>query len=415
VVFMPALMQGIFPSDRVTDNWVTNPAALPADLRGDAASIPQLGEASNSAIGEYKVRLTEQQLLAEHRLAYVGATRAKRLLVGSGHCWRAELVRSRTPSAYLRTIVDAARAQRQLLAEASPAGQHNPLVVDAVPQPWPAPLDPDALLRRQEAAAGVHRARDRFTATGDYEDPAAPLLLLDDEELVAGWDADLGQLLAEARAARSGDQVVELPASLSTTALMRLSADPEGYAAELARPMPRAPSRAARFGTRFHLWIERYFAPALATGSLGQQPLVDPDDLPDRADAGSDDELELRELGAAFAAGQFGGITPYAIEAPFAVLVNGRLIRGRIDAIYALADPPGDGGFRFRVIDWKTSRHETADPLQLAVYRLAWAEANHIPVELVDAGFYYVRTDRLVRPPGLASRAEIEELLNDSG
>ena len=36
VVFLPALMQGIFPSDRVTDNWVTNPAVLPADLRGDA-------------------------------------------------------------------------------------------------------------------------------------------------------------------------------------------------------------------------------------------------------------------------------------------------------------------------------------------------------------------------------------------
>ena len=85
------------------------------------------------------------------------------------------------------------------------------------------------------------RARDRFTETGDYEDPAAPLLLLDDEELVAGWDADIGQLLAEARAARSGDQVIELPASLSTTAVMRLATDPDAYAAELARPMPRAP------------------------------------------------------------------------------------------------------------------------------------------------------------------------------
>jgi DNA helicase-2/ATP-dependent DNA helicase PcrA len=239
------------------------------------------------------------------------------------------------------------------------------------------------------------------------------VLLLDDEELVAGWDADIGQLLAEARAARSGDQVVELPASLSTTAVMRLATDPDAYAAELARPMPRAPSRAARFGTRFHLWIERYFGPALATGSLGQQPLVDPDDLPDRADAGSEDELELRELSSAFTAGQFGGTTPYAIEAPFAVLVNGRLLRGRIDAIYALTDPEVDGNFRFRVVDWKTSRTEAADPLQLAIYRLAWAEANQIPLESVDAGFYYVRTDRLVRPPGLATRPEIERLLSD--
>ena len=40
VVFLPALMKGVFPSDRVTDNWLTNPGVLPADLRGDAGSIP---------------------------------------------------------------------------------------------------------------------------------------------------------------------------------------------------------------------------------------------------------------------------------------------------------------------------------------------------------------------------------------
>ena len=45
-VFLPALMKGVFPSDRVTDNWVMNPAVLPADLRGDAESIPQLAEAT---------------------------------------------------------------------------------------------------------------------------------------------------------------------------------------------------------------------------------------------------------------------------------------------------------------------------------------------------------------------------------
>ena len=77
--------------------------------------------------------LTEQQLLAEDRLAYVAVTRAKRLLVGSGHSWRPELVRPRTPSAYLRAIMEAARAQDQLLAEAEPPGPQNPLVADAEP------------------------------------------------------------------------------------------------------------------------------------------------------------------------------------------------------------------------------------------------------------------------------------------
>ena len=54
VVFLPALMTGVFPSDRVTDNWVTNPAVLPADLRGDAAAIPQLPDHDNSALATYK-------------------------------------------------------------------------------------------------------------------------------------------------------------------------------------------------------------------------------------------------------------------------------------------------------------------------------------------------------------------------
>ena len=208
-------------------------------------------------------------------------------------------------------------------------------MVDAAPHPWPQPLDPDALRRREEAAASVAAARARFAESGVYEDPEAPPLLLDDEEQLAGWDADLERLLDEARAARSADQAVPLPAQLSTTAIMRLQADPEAFAAELARPMPQPPSRAARFGTRFHLWVERYLGPGRPTGALGQQPLVDPDDLPDRADAGAHGEQELRELCAAFAAGQFGRTVPYALEAPFSVALAGRLVRGRIDAVYA--------------------------------------------------------------------------------
>jgi DNA helicase-2/ATP-dependent DNA helicase PcrA len=68
-------------------------------------------------------------------------------------------------------------------------------------------------------------------------------------------------------------------------------------------------------------------------------------------------------------------------------------------------------GFRFRVVDWKTSRAETADPLQLAIYRLAWAEANSVPVSEVDAVFYYVRTDTVVRPTALPDRIGLERLL----
>ena len=177
MLFLPALMQGVFPSDRVTDNWVTNPAVLPAELRGDAGAIPQLADATNAGMRTYKNALHEQQLLAEDRLAYVGATRAKRLLVGSGHYWRAELANPRQPSEYLRTIMAAAQEQDRLVPVVAEPGGVNPLVTQATAQPRPAPLDPDVAGRRAEAAAAVEAARIRWRDSGGRrpEELGAPL------------------------------------------------------------------------------------------------------------------------------------------------------------------------------------------------------------------------------------------------
>jgi DNA helicase II / ATP-dependent DNA helicase PcrA len=193
--------------------------------------------------------------------------------------------------------------------------------------------------------------------------------------------------------------------------LLRLNADPAGFAADLARPMPRQPSRSARFGTRFHHWVERYFGGRLPSGGLGQQQLLDLDDLPDRADSGAQDEQELGELCEAFAAGRFGSTVPYAIEAPFSIWIAGRLVRGRIDAVYRQPEPATPGEARFQVVDWKTGRTDAADPLQLAIYRLAWAEAHVLPIDQIDAIFYHVRTDKIVRPTALPDRRAIESIL----
>ena len=411
-VFLPALMKGVFPSDRVTDNWVINPSVLPADLRGDAGSIPQLADTTYAGMVDYKQQLSRQQRLAEDRLAYVAATRAKRLLVGSGHSWRSDLINARTASTYLRAIIEEAVRHDLLLAEAAPPGANNPLVTEVPPHAWPVPLDPDAWERRQQAALDVERARHRFADLGSYDDPASEPLLLDDHEVVAGWDADIDRLLAEAVESRSPDQLVALPAQLSTTALLRLNADPAAFAADLARPMPRQPSRSARFGTRFHHWVERYFGGRLPSGGLGQQQLLDLDDLPDRADSGAQDEQELRELCEAFAAGRFGSTVPYAIEAPFSIWIAGRLVRGRIDAVYLQPETVAPKATGFQVVDWKTGRADAADPLQLAIYRLAWAEAHGLPVEQIDAIFYHVRSDEIVRPSALPDRRVIESILS---
>jgi DNA helicase-2/ATP-dependent DNA helicase PcrA len=216
---------------------------------------------------------------------------------------------------------------------------------------------------------------------------------------VAEWDQEIARLVAEARAEADEQVVVRRPQSLSATALGRLRDDPEAFARELARPMPRQPSSAARFGTRFHAWVEARF---------GQQDLFDPDELPGRGDADIVDDADLAEVIKAFEEGPFAERPPYRVEAPFALVLAGQVVRGRIDAVYT--EPDGS----FLVVDWKTSARQDADPLQLALYRLAWADLNGVPLERVRAAFCYVRTGDVVEHDGLPDRAGIEALLSDA-
>ena len=88
-----------------------------------------------------------------------------------------------------------------------------------------------------------------------------------------------------------------------------------------------------------------------------------------------------------------------------------QVVRGRIDAVY---DEPGSGAddaTAYLVVDWKTGARQSADPLQLALYRLAWAELRGVALEKVRAGFFYVRSGELVVHDDLPDRARIEELL----
>ncbi|MER6994159.1 UvrD-helicase domain-containing protein [Streptomyces sp. NPDC000410] len=223
---------------------------------------------------------------------------------------------------------------------------------------------------------------------------------------IASWDRDLDALTGELRRARASVRDVLVPPSLSASQLLRLASDPDGFAQELARPMPRPPQRAARRGTRFHAWVESRFE-ELPLPMLGPDELPgrDPDD-PDEAEIA--DERDLAVLKEAFERTPYARRTPYRVEAPVQVTLAGRVIRGRIDAVYR-----DDATGAFEIVDWKTSRAQDADPLQLAVYRLAWAERHGLPPDSVTAAFVYVRTGEIVRPEELPDRAALERLLLD--
>ena len=64
---------------------------------------------------------------------------------------------------------------------------------------------------------------------------------------------------------------------------------------------------------------------------------------------------------------------PYAVEVPFSIVVNGLVLKGRIDAVYRDGD-------RWEMVDWKTNVAATADPTQLAIYRYAWSQMMDVPL-----------------------------------
>lgn len=398
VVVVPFLSKGVFPSSQGRDRWTNNGQVLPYPLRGDYDSgLPAIREWSNKGLKAFAEALTEQAELEERRLGYVAFTRARRLVIASGHWWGPSQKRLRGPSPFLEEVRAHCLSGKGEAATwaAKPADEaRNPQLVVGQAHAWPVPLEPAGLASRRAAARAVLGELDGLDRP---EDPLSldEGLSVQEADLVASWDRDVDLLVEELRWAHEPELRVRLPAALSTTQLLQLAQAPDDLARQLSRPLPRRPAASARRGTRFHAWVESEFE---------QRPLLEPDDLPGAEDAELGDDADLLELQEAFRRSPLAGVRPYAIEAPFSLLLGGRVIRGRIDAIYQTAAG-------FDVIDWKTNKRQSADPLQLAVYRLAWSELGGVPIEQVGAAFLYVRSGALDRPDTLPGRAELEALI----
>ncbi|MFF5335288.1 UvrD-helicase domain-containing protein [Streptomyces sp. NPDC013181] len=425
VVAVPGLVTGQFPSGQSRDAWTAQAKVLPHALRGDAATLPALDGYDAKGLKDFKAEMKEHQHTEELRLGYVTFTRPRTLLLGSGHWWGPSQKKPRGPSPFLHALYEhcaAGYGEIEVWADAPDEADENPALADAAADhAWPLPLDATALARRRAAASTVLEllsgpaeasapGPDGEPSPDDALSPPAahvptprPPADLTPEEArtLASWDRDLDALTGELRRARATVRDVLVPASLSATQLLRLADDPDAFARELARPMPRPPQPAARRGTRFHAWVESRFEEL-------PLPMLGPDELPggDETDTDIADERDLAELKAAFERTSYARRTPYRVETPFQITLAGRVVRGRIDAVYRTGDT-------YEIVDWKTGRTHTADPLQLAVYRLAWAELHGLPLEDVTATFLFVRTGEAVRPASLPGRRELERILLD--
>lgn len=415
VVAIPHVVADVFPSRRRGSSWLRSVTELPASLRGDAQDLPELRLSADmnrkeveEALQLHNEGFAERSLTEERRLFYVALTRSEHSLLVSGHWWGRTGAKPKGPSEFLTELselseMDAAGTVNAVVvdhwAPAPAEDEANPIANAARVASWP--IDPLGK-RRQDVLDGAEQVRAELASLKRGKQPDADQLLLElEEEDPDGWQRDTDVLLAERAAAANRRELIKLPGQLSVSQLVELAADPDALARRLRRPLPFPPNPVTRRGTAFHAWLERKF---------GTGRLLDLDELPGAADDSALVDDELDALRTAFMTSSWADRIPYEVEVPFTFDLDGVSVRGRMDAVYA----DDDGGWT--VVDWKTGRvpdatHLPALAVQLAAYRLAWAQLMEVPVDRVRAAFHYVREDRTIRPADLLGADGLRELV----
>lgn len=400
----------IFPSPpQNATRWTANPRVLPFPLRGDRADLPALRGLEKDDLAAFDQACSERDLREERRLAYVAVTRASSLLITTGYWWGAS-GRPLGPSPFLeevRAVCLAGAGSVAVWAGPPEEGVANPLLADPDEARWPAGpgergrSDITARERYEAVVEAARMVEDSMAGRTRHWAGDAGLSGADRGRMTA-WARDVELLLAERDRGRGTDgTLVELPANLSVSSLVSLARDPAALARQIRRPMPRPPAPYARRGTAFHAWLESRW---------GQQRLLDPGELPGAADEGAADDSHLARLRERFEQSEWASREPLDIEVPFETVIGDRLVRGRMDAVFRRG---GD----YEIVDWKTGSPPSGDEarfasVQLAAYRLAWAELAGVPVERVSAAFHYVDADLTVRPADLLDAAGLAALLD---
>lgn len=383
VVAVPRMVTDEFPARPLEgyQGWLGF-GRYPWPLRGDAAELPafegltatsrkELLDRQKAFVAAVRGRVLDE----ERRLAYVAVTRARHELLLAGSFWATQQS-PREPSVFLREL-----ARDGLIPELPETSAHesNPLGDDLERMVWP--VDPLGSRRPWvEAAADAVRA-------------ATPAI-------TGPWARDLELLLEERRRRSSDGRRAALPARIPASRFHDFVDDPARTAGELLRPMPQRPYAETRLGTLFHAWVEQRAAAgtdALDAGAFER------DELGDWVDA-----EEFDRLRAIFEASPWAGRAPIEVERELHLPFADRIVVCKIDAVYAHGD-------RFEIVDWKTGRapRDAADlerkQLQLALYRLAFATWAGVEPDRVDAAFYFVADDRIIRPERIETETELLE------
>ncbi|MCX6429951.1 MAG: ATP-dependent DNA helicase [Actinobacteria bacterium] len=395
VVAIPGLAERNFPSTgKERDNWLTNEKHIPFQLRGDGSELPTFDIFSTTSHARvtdvFEAFNSECDLFKraeEIRLGYVAITRARTHLICTTSRWR-DGATPVEPSELYRSVADVAALQGGVILSdisAPTEGEKNPRLEEPKSGVWP--RDPLGS-RRDVFDAGVERVRTAIPhSLEDSEEDT-------EDEKLNSWIHDAQALVNEIHQSKKSVDVT-LPPRLSVSSMVALRENPEELALSIRRPMPRPQDEYSRRGSVFHLWVEKHF---------GQGTLFDDEDL-DPVDPFETDQT-LEGLKSAWLASEWAERHPYAVEVPFETVLAGILVRGRIDAVYKI-------GNRFEVVDWKTGSKKLGEAaaIQLALYRLAWAQLQKVDITEVSAAFHYVPTGVTDRPADLLDREGLVALL----
>ncbi|PPG31924.1 ATP-dependent DNA helicase [Rathayibacter sp. AY2B9] len=391
LVAVPRMVDGELPGTPVEGfrGWVRL-GAMPYAFRGDAAELPDLAWRGCStqkevvdAIGAFGDTLRERNEAEERRLAYVAVTRARHHLLLSGSWWAGQ-AKPRGPGVFLRDLEEAGTIAP---LPTEPANEENPL--ERAPRTFRWPHDP-------------------LGSRGDRVRAAAARVRSAEPALLGARGDDIRLLLAERAVRLAGGERTPLPTRIPASRFKDIVSTPDEVAAQLRRPMPERPYRQTRLGTTFHSWVENRF------GVQGGAEAVDTfsDELDDAGPASVEQE-RLDALIATFERSEWADRRPEAVEIEIHLQLAGHVVVCKLDAVY----PTEDG---VQIVDWKTGRapKDAADlelkQFQLALYRLAYSRWRGVPLESVDAVFYFVADDLVLRPERFYSERELAESLSSA-
>ena len=353
-VFIPEVTHDVFPTSQSRSVFTSTVDAIPHSLRGDRSSLPPDPSADKKQLKEFKNSVRQYSNEEELRLFYVALTRGQISVTVTSSWWGDTQKSLRGPSDLFKELLKA-----------------NPKILADTPEPIDQSSNPYIVQKREYRLQANQVYRDQLNQIAievlKSNIAITPSELTDKEQaLVAQWDLAIDWLTRSQQ-----EQSVPLPSLLTTSNLLNAIKKPKEYAEQLVRPLPSSPNLNSYRGTSVHSKIENYFK---------QPALIDLDDL--LLNPFLSDEF-TKAAYSAFEKSHYAQLQPTAIEWSFQLPLGEFLISGRIDAVFEI-----DGDIL--LVDWKTGRIQSADQLQLAVYRLAWSELTKTPISAIQARFVFL-------------------------